>query len=109
MRPRESQLLQDILTAIGYIGEDTEDLTYDEFLRDRRARQFVVYNFGIIGEAVNRLRRLHPAIVERLSSSSQYIALRRVLIHDSIDYVIVWDIMRRNLPTLEIEVRRLLG
>jgi uncharacterized protein with HEPN domain len=110
MQPREAQLLQDILAAIEYIGEDTDELSYEEFTRDRRARQLVVYNFGVIGEAMNRLRRHYPSTVERLSSANQYIALRNVLIHgyDIIDYVIVWDIIRRNLPTLAIEIRRLL-
>lgn len=110
MRHRAADLLGDIREAIGYIAEDTDGMTSEEFGRNRQARQLVAHNVEIIGEAMNRLRHAHPRVVERISNHAQYIALRNVLIHryDVIDYSVLWNVVQRNLPTLEQDVNTLL-
>ena len=110
MRHRPVDLLGDIREAIGYIAEDTAEITLEEFDRDRRVRQLVAHNFEIVGEAVNRWRHGHPTVVERIRNQHPYITLRNVLIHrhDVIDYSVLWNVARRNLPNLEEEVTALL-
>jgi uncharacterized protein with HEPN domain len=73
-------------------------MTFEEFERDRQARQLVAHNFEIIGEAMNRLRRAEPTVVARISNPNQYIALRNVPIHrnDVIDYSILWNVVQQT-------------
>ena len=60
--------LEHIHEAAGFIEADTAGMTFETFKADRRTRQAVERNFEIIGEAVNRLRRHAPEIVERVSA-----------------------------------------
>ena len=110
MQPRTAALLEDILEAIRYIREDTVDMVFEVFDENRRARQLVVYNLLTIGEAVSRLRRDDPPVVERLSGYNQAVGLRNALIHgyDVIDYRRVWDTVQESLPVLRAEVEELL-
>lgn len=64
MQPRTIALLEDVRDSISYIREDTAGLTFGAFVGHRPARQLVAHNFEIIGEALNRLRRDDPVIIE---------------------------------------------
>ncbi|MDP9472056.1 MAG: hypothetical protein M3Q71_15550 [Chloroflexota bacterium] len=68
MRRETLGLLEDIRDAAKFIVADTAGVTVDGFIGDRLTRQLVERNFEIIGEAVNRLRRHDPTIVERISA-----------------------------------------
>ncbi len=53
MQPRTIALLEDIRDSIDYVDEDTAGMTFDIFVGNRQARQFVAHNSEIIGEAIN--------------------------------------------------------
>ncbi|MBL8127373.1 MAG: DUF86 domain-containing protein [Chloroflexia bacterium] len=102
--------LEHIHEAAGFIEADTAGMTFETFKADRRTRQAVERNFEIIGEAVNRLRRHAPEIVERVSAFNKIVGLRNVLIHgyDRIDFVALWFAVQESLPLLRAEVDALL-
>jgi uncharacterized protein with HEPN domain len=79
MPPDVVGTLEHIHEAAGYIEADTTGLTFDAFEADRRTRQLVERNFEIIGEAVNRLRRHAPEVVEEISACNKIEGLRNVL------------------------------
>ena len=110
MRRDTLGLLEDIRDAARFIVDDTAGMTFDSFLHDRRARQVVERNFEVIGEAVNRLRRHDPTVVEHISAYRQIVAFRNILIHgyDVIDYLTVWQAVQESLPVLRAEVEHLL-
>ncbi|MFT4041049.1 MAG: DUF86 domain-containing protein [Thermomicrobiales bacterium] len=110
MPPDVRGTLEDILEAIGFIETDTVGLSFEEFLADRKTRQAVVYNFEVIGEAVNRLRRHAPEIAERISNANKAVGLRNVLIHgyDRIEYTALWQTTHEFIPVLRAEVEGLL-
>lgn len=110
MPPDVTNTLEHIREAAGYIQEDTAGLTFDAFMADRRIRQAVERNFEIIGEAVNRLRRHAPEVLEQISASNQIVAFRNQLSHgyDRIDYPTVWQAVQVALPKLRAEVEALL-
>lgn len=103
-------LLRNIREASQFIVDDTAGLTFDAFLRDRRARQLVERNFEIIGEAMDRLHRRNPALANRITAYRKIIDFRNALIHgyDVIDYPTVWQVVQESLPVLRAEVERLL-
>lgn len=77
-------------------------------MTQRLVQDGVIRNFEIIGEAAGRL-----SAVTREGSDGVWrkiIAFRNRLIHGywSVDLLLVWDVIRNDLPGLEIEVTRLL-
>jgi uncharacterized protein with HEPN domain len=110
MQPETLGLLADIRDAARFIGADTADTTYDEFLNDQRLRQAVLYSFLIIGEALNRLRRRDPDIAERIPDLPQIVGMRHALIHGYgiTDYPIVWRAIHETLPILRGQIEALL-
>ena len=81
----------------------------DAFMRERLIQDAVVRNFEIIGEAANRLS---PAVRDRPGIPwGKMIAFRNRLIHGywSVDLLLVWDVVTRELPALKSEVTRLLS
>ena len=70
-----------ILESITLIEQYTEDLSFEEFEKDRKTIDAVIRNFEIIGEASNKL----PEVFRKKYSEVPWrsiIGLRNVLIHD---------------------------
>jgi uncharacterized protein with HEPN domain len=110
MPPDITGTLEQIHEAAGYIEADTAGLTFKAFEADRRTRQLVERNFEIIGEAVNRLRRHAPEVVEQISACNKIVGLPNVLIHGyyRVDYPALWITVQESLPVLRAEVETLL-
>jgi uncharacterized protein with HEPN domain len=64
----------------------------------------------IIGEALNRLSKIEPAIMESISDYKKIIGFRHIIVHgyDIIDDETVWGIIESSLYTLHREVGALL-
>lgn len=109
MPPDVLGTLEDIIEAAGYIVEDTDGITYEAFLDDRRTRQAVERNFMTIGEAVNRLRRHAPDVAAQLTEVHAIVAFRNALMHDygDVSYPDVWLTVQESLPVLRAEVETL--
>jgi uncharacterized protein with HEPN domain len=80
-----------------------------ELVDDRVLGLAIVRLMEIVGEAANRVpneeRSKHPDI-----PWTQIISLRNRLIHgyDAIDYEIIWQILRYDLPKLVLSLERIL-
>lgn len=68
------------------------------------------WNFVVIGEAINQLHKLEPAVAEKISEWPRIIAFRNQLIHGYgvIKNEITWDIVEHKLGVLRAEVREML-
>ncbi len=101
-------LLQDICEACDKIEAYTSEMSFNEFLSDDKTKDAVIRNFEIIGEAANRLSE--KVLLQNLSlNKQQIIGLRNRLIHAyfGVDYQILWNIIKHNLPVLKQEIERL--
>lgn len=99
--------LQHILDSIAAIEDYVSD-GEDSFLQERIIQDAVIRNFEIIGEAANRLT---PELRENAPVPwKRIIAFRNRLIHAywGVDLVLVWDVIRNELPSLKFEAERLL-
>lgn len=101
--------LEDIRKSIEEIHEFLpESLSYSDFEKDLKTRKAVERNIEIIGEALNRIHKVHPQIA--ISDSRKIVDTRNRIIHgyDSITPDILWLIIQRSLPVLKDEVNELL-
>lgn len=109
--PHETaKLLEDIRDAASFLVEDTAGETWSSYRQDRRLRQSVERGFEVIGEAMRRLSRHDPAIVDRITAYRRIIGFRNALIHgyDVVNHDTVWGILKDWLPVLLVEVEELL-
>lgn len=101
---------QDILQAGREIEEYTAGLAFADFQSNGMAQAAVERKFEIIGEALSRISRADPAVLQRISDSERIIGFRNIISHgyDIVDVEIVWDAVRNYLPVLIREVEELL-
>jgi uncharacterized protein with HEPN domain len=94
------------LVGLFSAGKQLDDYRNDPMLRSAIERQF-----EIIGEALNRLKRLDPETAVRISDYQRIIDFRNVLAHgyDVVSDQVVWDIVQNKLPDLRREIDELKG
>jgi uncharacterized protein with HEPN domain len=78
------------------------------FQKDLKTKKAVERNIKIIGEAFSRILKVNPEI--GISNARKIVNTRNRVIHsyDNISDEIIWTIVVRELPILEIEVDELL-
>jgi uncharacterized protein with HEPN domain len=105
MTGKSLKYLSDILMAIKLIEDFTKEIEdYKAYDQDRKTQSAVERQLAVIGEALNHIRKIEPAI--EIENDKQIIAFRNRLIHayDSIDNSIVWVIINRHLSILKAEI-----
>lgn len=109
----EDELLKhfyDIKDAASAILRFVRDKTLDDYEQDDLLRSGVERKFEIIGEALNRIKGVHPAVLDQIREHRSIVSFRNILVHgyDSIDNRIVWGIVEEDLSKLLEDVERLL-
>jgi uncharacterized protein with HEPN domain len=101
--------IMDMLESINKIEKYIEGLNYEQFIRDEKTKDAVVRNLEIIGEAANQISK---EIQQKFSNVpwAQIIAMRNRMIHGyfAIDYKIVWDLAKIDIPLLKKELELIL-
>jgi uncharacterized protein with HEPN domain len=111
MRLEAKKYFEDIRQAAELLQQFTQGKTFRDYTEDPLLRSGVERKFEIIGEALNKLSRIDPAVAETITEARRIIAFRNMLIHgyNAIDDRVVWDIVETKLPTLAREVEALLS
>lgn len=101
--------LHDIREAVLAIKIFIEGKSFGDYLDDDLLRSAVERKFEIVGEALNRIKRISPDNLERIRDHRNIISFRNILIHgyNSIDDRIVWDIIAEDLDRLLEDVNEL--
>ena len=109
--PREYKLyLEDILESICKIEKYTENLSFDDFVKNELIQDGVARNLEIIGEAVKNIsddiKRRHSKVEWK-----KIAGLRDILIHAyfGIDVDIVWDVVKNKIPKLKENIVEILS
>jgi uncharacterized protein with HEPN domain len=101
--------LADINQAIDEIQSFLpEKKDFFEFQKDLKTQRAIERNIEIIGEAISRVLKLSPDFP--INNARKIVDTRNRIIHgyDSVSNEIIWGIVIRDLPNLEIEIKRLL-
>jgi len=109
MTERVSKYLYDILFSIKAIEEFLINVDFLSYQKDLKTKSAVERQFGIIGEAVNKILKEKNGI--ELKNSREIVNLRNRIIHayDNIDDSIIWAIKTNHLPELKKEIEKLLN
>ena len=110
MHPKTPKWLQDILDACDLILQASRGLSRESFVQDKLRTAAVERQFEIIGEALNRIRKVDPTTAQRIPECGSIIGFRNILIHgyDDIDYDRVWQIIEADVSPLREVVLQLL-
>jgi uncharacterized protein with HEPN domain len=101
MQPKDKGLLWDIRTAAADIEAFIKDVSYNDFVIDKRTRYAVERQLLVIGEASNHISEElmieHPEIQWK-----RMIGLRNVLAHEYGEILIdrIWNICKSSVPEL---------
>jgi uncharacterized protein with HEPN domain len=103
--------LHDVCEACRQILEFTRGFTRELYADDELIKAAVERKFVIIGEALARLRREDPELLEHISGHYRIIGFRNVLVHgyDIIDDSTVWSAVIDSVPELLRETETLLN
>lgn len=112
MTERLEGLYTDILQAIKLIEDflDQGKISgFESYTKHVMVRSAVERQLGIIGEAVNHIRRLDPT--HPIPEADRIVQFRNRLIpsYDSIDDTFVWPILKKHPPLLKVVVEKALG
>jgi uncharacterized protein with HEPN domain len=110
MHPKSAKLVEDIRDAAAFILEASKDMSSEQFSHNRLVRQAVERNFQIIGEAARRLTKADEVTAAGLGPVARVIAFRNIIVHgyDSMDYEVVWSVIKHDLPSLSQKATELL-
>lgn len=102
------EYLRHILDEINYLLNMVENTSEIDYSRDDTLNKASVRSLEIIGEAVKNVsdeyKLLHPYI-----DWKSWAGLRDKLIHHyfGVDYGMVWDVMKNEMPELKKQIERL--
>ena len=102
MNNQTQKLLFDVLDSGRSIQTWCAGRSFSGYETDRQLRRAVEREFEIIGEALNRLTQLDPAMAARISHIQRIVGFRNRIIHgyDTVDDATVWGVIERYLPPL---------
>lgn len=109
MKRDDSVYLHHILDAISSIEEYTKGMTENEFLSNSMAHDAVVRQIEIIGEAARNISDEFRVKHSKLPWGKMT-GIRNKIIHEyfNINYAIVWDTVKDDLPVLKKSVEKIL-
>jgi len=105
---KDSDFLQDIKQAVENVNEYSGNMTYSQFLKDKKTKDAVVRNLEIIGEAAknisSKFKKANPLIPWK-----QLAGMRDKIAHFyfGIDYKIVWSVVEKDMPNLNKEIAKI--
>ena len=93
-------IVQELDKILVYLEND-----YNNFNSNFIAIRAVERELMIIGEAINKLKKIEPNLT--ISNSPQIIGLRNMIVHayDAIDPTLLWKILIKDLPILKNEIQ----
>lgn len=101
--------IEDAIAACELILEFTKGMEENEYCTDLKTKAAVEREFEILGEALNRIKKIDIAILENVDSWKEIIGFRNVIAHgyDVVEDEIVWDSIKSNIPLLLTQLKKI--
>ncbi len=94
--------IEDAVEACRLILQFTDNMVRLDYCSDKKTKAAVERQFEIIGEALNRLKKIDITMLADIDNWREIIGFRNVLAHgyDVIEDDIVWDSIQNHIPHL---------
>jgi len=109
MLKQPKEYLKHILDEIEFLLTSSKDVTEERFMRDETLQRAYARSLEIIGEATKQLPKEYTN--KHLQTDWSLMAgMRDKLIHHyfGVDYAIVWDVVKNELPKLKPQIQELI-
>ena len=92
----------DIKKACEALLEFIGNMSVEEYCSDRKTMAAVEREFSIIGEALNRIKKIDPGLLDGISHHKKIIGFRNILIHayDALNDEEVYHYSVNDIPVL---------
>ena len=109
MSKLSEEYLKHILDEIKFLLISSGDTTEDKFMRDETLQRAYSRSLEIIGEATKQLPKDFTDKYPEIDWDSMA-GMRDKLIHHyfGVDYAIVWDVVKNELPKLKLQIQNLI-
>jgi uncharacterized protein with HEPN domain len=104
-----TEFLKHIHDECIYLEKEYSGSSFDEFTQNERLTRAICRSLEIIGEASNKIspafKKHYPSIPWREMGD-----MRNKIIHNyfGVDFDIIWDVLKTDIPQLKIEVGKIL-
>lgn len=102
--------IEDAIEACELILQFTKGMKYVEYYADLKTKAAVEREFEIIGEALNRIKKINVGMLANVDNWKEIIGFRNVIAHgyDVVEDEIVWDSIKRNIPALLKQLNKII-
>lgn len=106
---RNKAIVEKILRYISKILDYTKDTEYSDFINNSILVEACVFNLSQIGELANKIDKDFEENNSSVPWRVMY-GLRNKIVHDyeGVNLVLIWDIVREDLPQLNNQLEELL-
>jgi uncharacterized protein with HEPN domain len=103
--------LYDIVQSCQNIRVFTRNIDHQTYIDNLLIKSAVERQFIIIGEALNRIKRLDVMVYNQIGYAEQIVSFRNILVHgyDIISDQLVWQVVQSSLTELIEHCNRLLS
>ena len=100
MLPETAAAVYDMCQAARRIAQAADGHKYRSFVENWILVSAVERQFGIIGEALVRVRERDREVFDKIPDASKIVGLRNLIVHgyDAIDPEVLWSIIEDRLP-----------
>lgn len=101
-------IVERILKYVSKVIEYTENTEYDDFINNSILVEACVFNLSQIGELANKIDKDFEDRYSSIPWRVMY-GLRNKIVHDyeGVNLVLIWDIVKEDLPELKIQLEDL--
>ncbi len=109
MSKQPEEYLKHILDEINFLLKSSKDVSEEKFMYDETLQRAYSRSLEIIGEAAKQLPKDFTDKYSEIDWSL-IAGMRDKLIHHyfGVDYAIVWDVVKNELPKLKLQIEAIL-
>lgn len=99
---KNNVIVQKMLGYIEKVLKYTENMDYNNFIKQEVVLEACVFNLSQLGELVGKIDSEYRTVHREIPWSQIY-GLRNRIVHDyeGVNFVLVWEIIRNDLPELQ--------
>ena len=111
MKEEVREYLKDICNEAYDLKQFTKDKNFEQYKQNRLLKAGVERKFEIIGEILNRIKKIEKQVLEKIKDYRSIISFRNILAHgyDAVEDKVVWGIIENDLDVLIEDVEQLLS